>query len=556
MNGQLAWQSVINHWSYQTLNYHQLHLLEMKAKACARCRESKVRCDSDVRAPRPCSRCHDAGFPCVVDLDRQRANKHLRIRDLETEVHRLRQITKEGDQSPGPPTAAATVASTAASTRTPGQRELCGMMWSPARAAESFRVFFARCHLYLGLPLSTDPEHTLETCPLLFWVICAVVSPPATVVQLQPGITEMVAQIMTRPSRSIEVVQALLILCMWPFPFDRTLDDPSFIYCGMATHIGFQIGLHRPGRQSEFSSRQEVIDVGEHARRLTWVACYVVSQMQYSRLGVPSSLQADYTLSQTVEWPGVPPGLASLYRISRLTSQFSDMIGAKAQNWSGLQDPAIRLDLVSHFGAELDLLRQTHFPALSEPVETAFLTSKLHLWSFIFHDDMPRSSELAELYHKAEGDASDLIERNTSRNLSRYPWHVARSVLYAGLVLVKIQSSPYPRQDGVIADRITLASQTLQTAVRTHYDHAERWTHNLKMLLSMRDWKQTAPIRSRMAASLLFDTIRVMKENMSEETLGLGSAERALNWTDMEGVTADQFLDFDPGDWPNMAGLL
>jgi hypothetical protein len=373
-------------------------------------------------------------------------------------------------------------------------------------------------------------------------------------IQLQPGITDMVAKVTTCPPRSIEVVQALLILCMWPFPFNRTLDDPSFIYCGIATQIGFQIGLHRPGRQAEFSSRHEVLDVGEHARRMTWVACYIVNQMQCTRLGVPSSLQADYTLNQTIEWPDVPPTLASLYRIARLTSQFCDIIGAKGQSWSGLQEPSVRLDMVAHFAAQIDVLRQSHFPVMTEPVEVAFLAAKLHLWSFIFHDDMPTCPEMVELYHRAEKDAVDLIVRSSNKNLSRCPWHIARSVLFASLILVKLQSSPYPRQPGVIADRIALASQTLRTAVKTENDHAQRWTRNLTALLNIRDQKRTMPIRSRMAASLLYDTIRVMKEHMSEQSLGLPDAERSLDWVAMGGCE-DQLLDFND-DWQNIGGLL
>jgi hypothetical protein len=110
----------------------------------------------------------------------------------------------------------------------------------------------------------------------------------------------MVGQVAINPPRSIEVVQVLLVLCMWPFPFYSTLGDPSFPYFGLATQIGLQIGLHRPSLSQEFSSKKQVLDVREDVRKTTWMACYVVNQMQVGRLGVPLSISADYPFQRKV----------------------------------------------------------------------------------------------------------------------------------------------------------------------------------------------------------------------------------------------------------------
>jgi hypothetical protein len=169
-----------------------------------------------------------------------------------------------------------------------------------AQVTELFRVYFLQCHPYLPFTISTDPETTNEKCPLLFWVICAVASSTGTMLDLQPHIQVMVGQVAINPPRSIEVVQALLVLCMWPFPFYSTLGDPSFPYCGLATQIGLQIGLHRPSLSQEFSSKKQVLDVREDVRKTTWMACYVVNQMQVGRLGVPLSISADYPFQRKV----------------------------------------------------------------------------------------------------------------------------------------------------------------------------------------------------------------------------------------------------------------
>lgn len=439
-------------------------------------------------------------------------------------------------------------------------KSLADVHLSSAQVTESFRVFYAQCHPYLDFSLPTSPDSVFETCPLLFWVICAVASSTATMLELQPGIQAMVSQIMVNPPRSVEVVQALLILCMWPFPFYSTLSDPSFLYCGIATQIGLQIGLHRPSMSQEFSSRREVLEVDDNVRRTTWMACFVVNQMQTARLGVPHFVNADYTFLQALEAPGNPSSLVALCRISRLTAQFNTTIGANAQNLSGLLEPNTRIDMVRFFGIELDNLQKEHFPNMSQIVEISYLTSKLHLWSFILHDDVPRSSDVIEFFYQAEHDAASLILLASVKNLSRCPFHIARSVLYAALVLLKIVASPYARQLTVIYDQILLAGRTLSSAIKVSNDHAQRWSRHIQQLVALRDRKRIPSVRARMSASLVYDAIRVMKEHINSlenpEDQQFGSPE-ALNLPPWMNIESDSgLLDLDGLNWDDIGSLL
>jgi len=63
----------------------------MKGKACARCRQCKLRCDSDMAAPASCSRCRGVNAVCVMDTNYQRVSKTRRLMELEAEVTRVRQ---------------------------------------------------------------------------------------------------------------------------------------------------------------------------------------------------------------------------------------------------------------------------------------------------------------------------------------------------------------------------------------------------------------------------------------------------------------------------------
>ncbi|CZR53528.1 uncharacterized protein PAC_03407 [Phialocephala subalpina] len=560
--------------------------LQMKAKACARCRQSKLRCDSDVKAPEPCTRCQAIKTPCVLDREFQRVSKSRRLVELEAEVTLLRrnaaaaaaasasEKVAENNNTPSsnpsrpppttqtsqPPQQQSWVLPTAPSCGSCLQdKSLANVHLTAAQVTEAFRVFLIQCHPYLDLSIPTSPEAIYEKCPLLFWVICAVASSTSTMLELQPGIQGLVGQLAVNPPRSIEVVQALLTLCMWPFPFYSTLSDPSFLYCGMATQIGLQIGLHKPSLSQEFSSRREVLEVDDNTRKTTWMACYVVNQMQTGRLGVPLTIHADYTFLQALETPGLSPSLVSLCRIARLTAQFTTTIGANAQNLSGLLDPPTRIDMVRFFSAELESLRNRHFPEMNQVVEVSFLTSRLHLWSFILHDDVPRSPDVIEWFYQATKDAAALILLASEKNLSRCPFHLARSVLYSALTLLKIVSSSYATEPKVIFDQIMLASRTLASAVKIEDDHAQRWSRHLQQLLGLRDRKHTPAIRSRMAASLVYDAIRIMKEHV-----GAGPND-GPTYADPEGAffpalmnieNAEGLFDVDGLNWDDIMGLL
>ena len=547
----------------------------MKAKACTRCRQSKLRCDFDAESPNACTRCRSIGKACVVDRNFRHTSKSRRVLELETELKRIRQERPETVESaslsnsllaqvqsaqPQPSQRQPIPTGTNVPTSQCLQNKSIGRVHLTAgQVTEAFRVFFVQCHPYLDFSIPTSPETVYQKCPLLFWVICAVTSSTSTMLTLQTEIEAMVGPLVVNPPRSVEVVQALLVLCMWPFPFYSTLSDPSLCYCGIATSIGLQIGLHRPSLSQEFSSRKQVLDVGDHERKTTWMAVYVVNQMQAGRLGVPMSIQADFTFLDALETPNISPILVALCRISRLTIQLTTTIGANAQNLSGLLEPATRVDMVRFFSMELDSLRRRHFPEMPPAVEIAFLTSKLHLWSFILHDDIPCSQDVIEFIYQAEKDATTLIQLASQKNLARCPFHVARSVLYSAVVLVKILASAYPSQPQVLLDQIHLASRTLSSAVRVPDDHAARWSRHLQELMTLRDTKRTPSIRSRMAASIMYDTIRIMKENMEAApgevlpTLGLDGAP-APTWMELEN--GPDMIDLDGINWDDLGGLL
>jgi hypothetical protein len=95
---------------------------------------------------------------------------------------------------------------------------------------------------------------------------------------LSQSVPHLASDIGTYIVQPLATVQALLILCWWPFPFQASITNPSWAYCGLATHLALQFGFHRPYNCSDFVY-QAVLDTESLIeRQKTWLACFITNQ--------------------------------------------------------------------------------------------------------------------------------------------------------------------------------------------------------------------------------------------------------------------------------------
>lgn len=121
-------------------------------------------------------------------------------------------------------------------------------------------------------------------CPLLFWVVVAIASKGMNgYMHLHPKLEQPIRVLATSLDSPVDhplgTVQALLLLCWWPFSFQATRNDPSWTYCGLAVHIALRFGLHRPRHFSDFVYRDNLDDVGGQAFTKAWVGCFIINQL-------------------------------------------------------------------------------------------------------------------------------------------------------------------------------------------------------------------------------------------------------------------------------------
>ena len=118
-------------------------------------------------------------------------------------------------------------------------------------------------------------------------------------------------------------------------------------------------------------------------------------------------------------------------------------------------------------------------------------------------------------------------------NLAASPYHFRRAICYSGFVLVKILRSPYCHtKREVLEDSVERARQALSTAASAPDDIFCKACHILEELQYLEDKKRTAPIFSRMGASMMFDMLRIYWENRHDRNL----PEQTPSLVDLDGI--------------------
>lgn len=157
------------------------------------------------------------------------------------------------------------------------------MVFSSSARSQSFRYY---SHLHPSFPLLLDPATAVncyEKEPLLFWSVLAIASKDSEkyasdYARLQILLRQLIADVLILGTRSIYLVQALLLLCVWSFPHEDMNKEPFSMYCSVAISMARSLGLHRPQYPFLlFAAKASDIGTMEN-RTATWLSCFIVDQ--------------------------------------------------------------------------------------------------------------------------------------------------------------------------------------------------------------------------------------------------------------------------------------
>jgi transcriptional regulatory protein LEU3 len=145
--------------------------------------------------------------------------------------------------------------------------------------------FFKFYHPYLQLlDPAISPDEYYVRSPLLFWTILSIASrryedEPSLLAGLSLSVLKLMWSTLSAPPLSCHIVQAILLLCIWPFPTSSMWKDISFMLVTMAQNVAMQLGLHRPEIIQDFSrTKGRLSQKGIQEAVKTWSVCYVTGQ--------------------------------------------------------------------------------------------------------------------------------------------------------------------------------------------------------------------------------------------------------------------------------------
>ncbi|CAE6437871.1 unnamed protein product [Rhizoctonia solani] len=175
----------------------------------------------------------------------------------------------------------------------------------PAECNELFERFMSLWNVSVSVldpGLHTSARAVLWRCPFLFTVVLAIAArdhKPEHYPILMQEARNMAGLALTTWSKSIEIVQAFILLATFPPPSKRWDEDRSWLYLGYATRMAGDLQLNRSAEHpfpSEMSER-------EHLNRIrTWLICHNLDVSAAAKLGKQTSTQEDPVILGSRTW--------------------------------------------------------------------------------------------------------------------------------------------------------------------------------------------------------------------------------------------------------------
>ncbi|KAK9247040.1 hypothetical protein V1506DRAFT_572216 [Lipomyces tetrasporus] len=507
---------------------HKMSAAKRSSMACTTCRQVKLRCDATKRLPAPCSRCEKHRKICLFDAGFKRMPVRGALEKVVEEKEELRRLVHSFRDDPSAviiPGAGLDPCSPAIPRRkasdhhepTPAEKPCHYRVESPCSTTAAYDLYgvyldsqtihelfehFCR-HYFRHLPV-LDIQKPIDSVwndsTLLFWTVLVTSARehPVHCVQfprLYLPFRRLLSEHLFNSIRCIYTIQALLLLCVWPFPVKNQRDDPSWNYCGLAVAAALQMDLHesqgnwRPDA-SENSAEDMIL------RLKTWLGCFVVSTSLGADLGLPPPMHLianmETRIRQRVQ-NYLPEDFLSQSEIQRYSTRAVTVLNNHASY-------PLQSSLIDLLERDLHVVGDKLLNPISLTVQIDFLAAKLRLYSLPLlskqpseMDNYPDTLSRAVWYkgfHIAV-QLADMFTKSTQRECSTpingpegqqtqlsdkitifYPKHYFRVLVMAGMYLLNFLAIYHE----ISAEDKTLARNRIKQVYETlmHWSRSER----------------------------------------------------------------------------------
>jgi len=128
------------------------------------------------------------------------------------------------------------------------------------------------------------PDDYYERSQLLFWTIIAIASrsyseEAGIYAGLRTPLDKLMWEKISSTPHSHLTIQAILLLCVWPYSSPSMVTNPSFMLISIAKTACMHLGLHRPEILQDFN-RVKFRVLPEHVEEAAkvWAGCCIAAE--------------------------------------------------------------------------------------------------------------------------------------------------------------------------------------------------------------------------------------------------------------------------------------
>lgn len=399
------------------------------------------------------------------------------------------------------------------------------------------------------------PERIHRLCPALFWVLMFVAlrrisADKSLLLKLSPHIKNILAEITISPitrynpteddepvmnASSVYSVQAFILYTLWP-PLTSSLSaDSSWNTIGVALFQAIRIGLHSSGSLLGHDNPQQLAMAQEHVK--TWVVCNIVAQNIATAFGFPAFVQFELLQPQKLL---LPLATRHLMEIAHFEDQVAKTLGLNSTAEPLVAALTERISLIKVLLKQLDDLELRHLFEGSDDDhyrKMRYIIARVHLLTYYFLDahKMPAfelSKGLVRLYNAAIllVNHVEMCQARDRYFVQYIPVVLMLNLWLASCIIVKLVNSPLKMVIDVDAGKLIYshAIALVAKALVLKHDIAYRASgimRNMWQLFRSLDEKNLTgvliKIRSRMAASVFFDCLLLLRDQVGMAKLNI-----------------------------------
>ncbi|KAG0662363.1 suppressor protein sef1 [Maudiozyma exigua] len=425
---------------------------------------------------------------------------------------------------------------------------------------------------YFPIMYTNSVTELYSQSQLLFWTVMltACLSDPEPTLYNKLSVVIKQLAIETcwmRTPRSTHITQALLILCIWPLPNQKVLDDCSYRFVGLAKSLSYQLGLHRGEFITEFTRSQTSMPNAEKWRTRTWLGIYFAELCWASILGLPPTSKTDYLVENAlkcrVEEDAVEPTTSEpdttdknsndandntndeskmhlpsrfkkMISLSHFQLKLCNVMGSSVTSPDGLIGPKERAGVLSVLNKELNELANVSNFETSTDVNIYYLYVRLMVYCFAFFPETPiedQAKYITDSYLCATKIVTLLTKLLEVHQLISLPIFVRQSATFSALILFKLQLTPLlpnqylnsARQSIVTVHRLFRNQLTAWATVENDISRTASMLEKLNLVLIthsevfVEESGVISRMRSHLTGSLFYDLVWCVHEARRRE---------------------------------------